>query len=233
MSLTLSYTESESNFKPIEAGNHIARCVQIIDLGTQQETAFESTEINFNHKIRITWELPNELIEWEDKETKEQKTRPQLISQEFKASLHEKAKLRKTLASWRGRDFTDEELGGFDITKLLDVPCMINVIHTDKDGKKYANISAITPLGKGMQCPTRLSDLIHFEIENFDQNIFDSLPKFLQEKIDKSEERSIKIDDLDYSKVITDLPNPETVVNEMTETAENLGIDLTEISTPF
>ena len=110
---------------------------------------------------------------------------------------------------------------------------MINVIHTDKDGKKYANISAITPLGKGMQCPTRLSDLIHFEIENFDQNIFDSLPKFLQEKIDKSEERSIKIDDLDYSKVITDLPNPETVVNEMTETAENLGIDLTEISTPF
>src|SRR6476469_9306478 len=108
MSLTLSY--EQQNYEPIEAGNHLARCVQVIDLGTQEEKAFESDEIQLNPKVRITWELPNELIEWEDKESGEKKTRPQLISQEFKASLHEKAKLRKTLASWRGRDFTDEEL---------------------------------------------------------------------------------------------------------------------------
>jgi hypothetical protein len=236
MSLTLSYEENKR--EALEAGNHIARCIQIIDLGTQPEKAFETGEDQLNHKIRITWEIPNEIIEWTDKETGEARSRCQVISQEFKASLHEKAKLRKMLASWRGRDFTLEELKGFNITKLLGVPCFLNVVHVEKDGNKYANISAVTPLAKGIVCPDQVTPSIYFDIDNFDQNIFDQLPKFIQEKINKSEERKSEIDlplvnddGTDYVPNQTidtsNLPDPATTANELPE------IDMDEINTPF
>jgi len=186
MSLTLSY--ESTNYEPIEAGNHVARCIQVIDLGTHSEKSFESDEYKLNHKIRITWELPNEIIEWEDKETKEKKTRTQLISREFKASLHENAGLRKMLASWRGRDFTEEELKGFSLQKLLNVACMLNITHTEKDGKKYANITAVTPLAKGTTAPDLISELVFFDLDEWNQTKFDSLPEFLQEKIKVSTE---------------------------------------------
>lgn len=186
MSLTLSH--EQTIYEPIEAGNHIARCIQIVDLGTQAEKAFESEEIKMNKKVRITWELPNEVKTYTDKESGEEKTRVELVGQEFKASLHEKAKLRKMLASWRGRDFTDEELKGFSLDKLIGVPCMINLTHTEKDGKKYVNIAAITPLAKGMTCPDQVNESIKFEIENYTLEVFHKLPEFVREKIKKSQE---------------------------------------------
>lgn len=190
MSLTLSYEENKR--EPLSANNHIARCVQVIDLGTQPEKAFETGEDQLNHKIRITWEIPNEIIEWTDKETGEAKSRCQVISQEFKASLHEKSKLRKTLASWRGRDFTPEELKGFEITKLLGVTCFLNIVHVEKDGNKYANISAVTPIARGMTCPDQIIPSIYFDIDNIDWETYDALPTFLQEKIQKAVEFNTK-----------------------------------------
>ena len=38
-------------------GNHIARRDQIVDLGTQDQPQYGNTA----HKIRFTWELPEEL----------------------------------------------------------------------------------------------------------------------------------------------------------------------------
>lgn len=192
MSLNLSYNEIKR--EPVEAGNHIARCIQVIDLGTQPEKAFETGEDQLNHKIRITWEIPNEIIEWTDKETGEAKSRCQVISQEFKASLHEKSKLRKTLASWRGRDFTPEELNGFELTKLLEKACFLNIVHTKKDDNKYANISAVTPLAKGMTCPAQITPSIYFDIDQIDWDVYNSLPSFLQDKIQKSVEFNTKKD---------------------------------------
>ena len=43
MSTILSHTPTITH-EPIEAGNHLARCISIIDLGTQKELKFESDE---------------------------------------------------------------------------------------------------------------------------------------------------------------------------------------------
>jgi hypothetical protein len=237
MSLTL--TLEQNSREPIEAGNHIARCVQVIDLGHQLEKAFESEDTQLNHKIRVTWELPNEVREWTEKETGETKSRPEIISQEFKASLHEKSKLRKLLVSWRGRDFTEAELKGFELKNILNTACFLNVVHTEKDGKKYANISAVTPLAKGMTCPDQITELIYFDIKKtaentfiFDQNLFDKLPKFIQEKLGKSDElKDTKQFDFVFETKSATAPTLDD--SDFVSGEELPDIDLESIVTPF
>ena len=91
-------------------------------------------------KTRLVWQL--------DKEDEEGR-RFEVMST-YTASLHEKAKLRGHLESWRGRRFTDDELKGFELENIVGVNCQIQVVHTlSTSGKTYANVQAIVPLGKG------------------------------------------------------------------------------------
>jgi hypothetical protein len=70
----------------------------------------------------------------------------------FTLSLHEKGRLRPLLEAWRGRRFTAEELKNFDLEKLINANCQVQLIHNmNESGKKYANVQAIVPLGKGME----------------------------------------------------------------------------------
>ncbi|MEO0902416.1 MAG: hypothetical protein AAFY00_10485, partial [Bacteroidota bacterium] len=75
-----------------------------------------------------------------------------------------------------------------DITKLLGVPAMVNIIHkTSKSNNEYAVVSGITPLPKGFECPPQLNE--NFEFNFTDKiDIYPSLPQWLREKIAQSEE---------------------------------------------
>lgn len=176
---------TDSGGKEFEAapiGNHIARCVGLMDLGTQQgEYQGKTTHAR---KIVLRWELPNEVMsegEWAGK--------PFVVSQFYTASLSEKANLRKVLEGWRGRPFTPEELMGFDSKNLLDKPCMVNITHTEK---KKAKVTGVAQVPKGMTVPGRVNDLLYFSLEpdQFKQATYDALPKFYQEMIQKSPEWS-------------------------------------------
>jgi hypothetical protein len=103
------------------------------------------TQFGQKHKVEIRWQL-EEAIESETKGL----IRP-IVRQRFTNSLHEKAKLRGVLETWRGRKFTKDELTGFDLEKLLGASCQIQVIHNVSDeGQTFANVNAVIPLGKGM-----------------------------------------------------------------------------------
>lgn len=77
--------------------------------------------------------------------------KPFIVQKRYTASLHEKSKLRPELESWRGRAFTEDELKEFDLEKLLGANCLLNVAHVVKDGKTYANVTAVMPLKRGME----------------------------------------------------------------------------------
>ncbi len=165
------------------AGAYPARCYQMIHLGTNKENI--NGEDKMLNKVRISWELPTELKIF-DSEKGEQ---PLIISKEFTLSMHEKATLRKMLASWRGKDFSEDECKGFDITKLLGVVCMINVIHKQsKQGNEYADISSITPLPKGYECPPQINKNVLWEYDNPDFVLLETLPDFIKDRIKTSEE---------------------------------------------
>jgi hypothetical protein len=170
-------TSAKSNYQPVPSGNHVARAIQMIELGTiSYEWQGEKKSL---HKVRITWELPLETKVFHE----EKGEQPFVISKEYTLSMHEKSNLRKDLESWRGQPFTEKEAESFDITKLLEKPCMINIVHTHKDGNTYANVVGITPLPKGMVCPPQVNPTFVLSYDEFDFNKFDGLPQFMKDKM--------------------------------------------------
>lgn len=173
-------SDSGSDYKPVEAGNYAATCIRVIDLGTQT-TNYQGEEKSAR-KIRLFWEIPDVTVEWEGQQ------RPAMISSTYTASLHEKASLRKVLESWRGRAFTPDELKGFDTKNVLGAPCLLNVVHTEKDGKTYANVATVSPLIKGMAKPPMTGPLVNFDLDDFDPETLEGLHDNVKEKIKGSPE---------------------------------------------
>lgn len=169
------------DFSPMPSGNHVAVCNMVVDLG-KQRTVSQMYGEKVKHQVWIRWETPDESITWTDRDGNEQ-TGPRVIGKTYTVSLHENANLRADLESWRGRPFTAEELEGFDLSKLLGVPCMVNVTQVQKNGKTYANVAAVTPLPKALRenPPKSQIGLLLYDDEH---NTYDELPEWLQKKID-------------------------------------------------
>jgi len=178
------YAKSSSQKELIPAGTHIARCYSMIEIGTVKENIMGKEKTLT--KVRIGWELPEECRVF----TEEKGEQPFVISKEFTLSMHEKSSLRLALKAWRGKDFSEEEAKNFDITKLIGVPCMLNITHKlSKDGTRtYNEIAGITPLHKSMKCPDQVNANQVLSFDNFDQGLFESLPDFIKNKITTSQE---------------------------------------------
>ena len=168
MSLTVNATGG-SNFSPIPEGSHLAVCYMLIDLGVQENKTFN----NRSRKVMIGWELPDETYESDGKQL------PRTIRQTYTASLNESSNLRRDLAAWRGRDFTQDELEEFNLRNIMGTSCLINVIHKERNGKTYANIASIMALPKGMPKGKIQGDPIIFDLDEATLAEVDSLPEWL------------------------------------------------------
>lgn len=166
------------DFAQCPKGSHIARCIKLIDIGTQKGE-YEG-KVTVRRQLIITWELPNELIPNGELEGK-----PFGVSRFYTASLGEKAALRKDLENWRGRKFTEKELSGFDPKAILGAPCMLSVVHTEK-GK--AKVAGVMSLPKGMTCPDAINPLVYFSLDEFDQDTYDGLSDGFKKLIQESPE---------------------------------------------
>lgn len=138
---------SGANFIPAPSGAHQGVCVDVVDLG-MLEVSFGGKK-KTQHKIRVVWQIEEVMAD----------DRPFMVQKRYTLSLHGKAVLRKDLESWRGRQFTDSELEGFDVETVIGVPCLLNVIQEKKDGTTYANVTSIMRLPKGMQ-PIKARDYV-------------------------------------------------------------------------
>ena len=105
-----------SDYQQVPQGTHNAICYKIVDAGTTMNE-FQG-ELKKQHSVWLFWELPD--LRMDD-------DRPMSISHKYTLSLHERAALRNILQNWRNKPFTDKELEGFDITKILGVTCKVSV----------------------------------------------------------------------------------------------------------
>jgi hypothetical protein len=177
------------NFKRVPAGAYIGRCYSLIDLGTQLSSGQFGDKLQ--HKIRIGWELFGEDENGEPLTVDvDGKTMPMTISKSYTVSLHEKAGLRKDLAAWRGRDFTDEEAKGFDVSKLIGAYCMVNVTTSETNGKTYSNVAGLTPLPGALKNskPAPVHEHVVFDLDKPDMAVFNSFHEKLQNAIKASPE---------------------------------------------
>jgi len=124
------------------------------------------------------------------------KGEPMTISKNYTLSLAEMATLRKDLQTWRGREFTADELKGFELTNILDKWAMISVVLTENNGKTYTNIGAVMPVPAAIRqagMPKAFNKIGMFVIDSPDMEMFNSFSEGLQNKIAQSPEWQSRI----------------------------------------
>ena len=161
----------------LENGVYTAVSSAMIDLGLQRNEQFGKTQ----RKFMMIWTIIGEEIEINGE--KQLRT----ISKEYSFSLNEKSTLRKDLQAWRGVPFKEEELKGYDLTKILNKACQLQIILEEKNGKKYNNIAGIMSLPKGMKVE-ELNDTYYFDMTNPETwSNYCKITGWIQEKIKKAE----------------------------------------------
>ena len=182
----------------VPSGTHIARCYSMIDIGTV-EWEWQG-ETKYTHKVRLSFELPNEMRDFGGEE------KPMVIEKEYTKSLHEKANLRKDFESWRGKSFSIAELKSFDLTSVLGAPCNISIIHeTNKKGNEFAKIGGISSMTKGSKSPEQFNESFIFNYEdNFNEEWLENQPEWMQDKIKGTDEYKSKMNQKKFQDTPTD-----------------------------
>lgn len=165
---------AKPNAPPVEPGAYPAVCIGIIDLGEQYSEKFKS----YSNKVQIVWELPMETIEVDGK------LEPRQLSKEFTISASKKGNLRGFLSSWNSKTYSDEEFLELDLFDQIGRACQVNVVLNETG--EYANVESAIPLMKGFPVPQSSTPPIRWDMENWNDAVFQALPEWVQEKIKKS-----------------------------------------------
>lgn len=130
--------KKKGNYSAAPEGLWPAVCVDVVDLGLQK------TQWGSNYKVDIRW-----ILDEQDPGIDPKSNKPYIVSNRYTLSLHEKSRLRPMLEAWRGRKFTQEELDGFDLEKLIGANCQLQVVHNvAAEGEVYANVQAVVPMAR-------------------------------------------------------------------------------------
>lgn len=129
-----------SDFLPAPAGLHRAVCVDVVDMGLVDTGKFGVQDV-----LRIVWQT----------ESTGPDGKRYTVHRRYTKTLGQRANLRRDLVSWRGMDFSPDELKGFDVEKLIGANCQLNIVHTQKeiDGDMvvFANVNNIVPPPQGVE----------------------------------------------------------------------------------
>lgn len=170
-------------------GAHLSRLVQIVDLGGQR---FKPTD-DPSRKIYFGFETCNASHTFDEAKGPE----PFMLQIEFafymtSANPSKQTKLRQFVVQWFGKDFANDEAArDFEFGDLIGKLAMITVAHKPKvDGTMKAVIADIYLPSKEEKAKVgeAHNTQIVYEIDNGEDENFDALPSFLQNKIKESEE---------------------------------------------
>ena len=158
----------------IEPGVYMAVCVGVIDLGEQYSEMFK----NYRNEVQIVWEIPSETVEIDGE------TKPRQLSRTFSVATSRKANLRAIISSWNGKTYSDDEFSELDLFAQIGKPCMLNVVLNDSG--EYSNVDSVVPMPKGVPAPVSTTPPIRWDMDAWDDAIFQTLPDWARDKIKKS-----------------------------------------------
>ncbi len=166
----MSIIIKENAAPQVAAGTYLAVCFQIIDLGTQPDSGYGEKP-----KIIVTFELPTERATFDGVD------KPLALSKFYNPSLGRNSTLRKDLVAWRGREFTKEELEGFELKNILGKACQVSVIISENGKSKIDNIVALM---KGVQVPGVTNPLVEYSIHEGKTQTYKNLPEWVRKMAD-------------------------------------------------
>ncbi len=192
----LNAPRQSSSFTLAPEGTHIARCYQLLEVGTVDELYMG--EPKHVSKIRLTFELPEETKEFKAGEGE----KPIVISQEYTLSMAPLAKLRKLIEGMIGTSLSDAEANAFNVEDLVGMPCLVTIVHkTSAKGSDYAIIASTSALMKNQKAPAQVNPSRIATYEKWDQDFFASQPDFIKDKMKTSDEYKRKFEPMtEYDK---------------------------------
>ena len=159
---------------PVEPGVYMAICVGIIDLGEQYSEKFKT----YANKILFVWELVGETVEVDGEQ------KPRQLSKEFSISSSKKSNLRGFISSWNGKTYSDDEFADLEIFDQIGKACQLQVVLNETG--EYANVDNLMQLPKGFPVPKSESTPILWDMEKWNEEVFATIPEWIQEKIKAS-----------------------------------------------
>lgn len=166
--------KAKAKVPAIEPGVYMAVCVGVIDLGEQYSEMFK----NYRNEVQIVWEIPSETVEIDGE------TKPRQLSRTFSVATSRKANLRAIISSWNGKTYSDDEFGELDLFAQIGKPCMLNVVLNDSG--EYSNVDSVVPMPKGVPAPVSTTPPIRWDMDAWDDAVFQTLPEWARDKIKKS-----------------------------------------------
>ena len=171
--------QTASKISPISPGTYQAVCYGVVDVGDQYNETFKKA----SRKVIILWELPGEFIDSDDG------PQTRTISGTYTSSLSARANLRGMLEAWRGAEFSDEELKGFNLKNIVGVNCHLTIVHKEKNsGGVFASIAGVSKLMKELSpvLPTRTMIVYDMDVPSWEKDM-QNLPEWIQKRIRDSE----------------------------------------------
>ena len=166
----------------IAIGNYMARVVQIIDTGIQYKDVWDPATTSYKadktkplQHIYTTYELLTEFMK--DEQGNDREDSPRWISEEWPLYSLDND-LATTTKRYNGID--PQSIHEGDWTMLGGAPCQVAVVHK-KSGK--AKIGGVASAIKGIPYPDLKNDPKVYTIDMGENEVFQSLPEFLQERI--------------------------------------------------
>lgn len=176
--MAINATKKEKKERELlPADNYMARCCKIVHIGTSE---FE--------KNGSTYELNKAVLFFEILGSEG----PFIADREVVLNTAKDSDFRKLLNGWRGQDLTDEEADSFDITVLLDKPCMVNIGHKtirwDGGSFETEEVLGISKKPGTMTFPAGKIAPVILDYDNWSKEVFDGLPQRYKKKITNSKE---------------------------------------------
>lgn len=216
--------KAATSIPPIDAGTYVGVCVGVIDIGEQKNDLYNT----YSQKAIFIFEISSERVMVEDED------KPRWLSETYTVSLNEKSNLAKMLISWRGKDFTEDELDGFDLASMVGKPCQLQILVVQKkDGGSCNKIAGVFGLPKGLPAPKPENPLMTYQVEDGENEVFLTLPEWIRERIKKSTEWQASHNGTE--KLGFDDPEPDNVAHtpaaeKQTEEPIRSDVEATEAS---
>jgi hypothetical protein len=186
MSLNANNYNRDTKFErpdPLDPGTYPARVVQIVSLGLQPQRPFKGEEKPPKHELYIAYEFLDEFLKDDDGNDIEDK--PRWLSETLTMNGLD-SDLAKSTKRYLALDPEIKYKG--DWSKLTGSPCMATVTQAKSksdESKIYNNISSVQTMRakEASKAVGLKNEPKVFDLEEPDMEVFNSFPKWLQDKI--------------------------------------------------
>jgi hypothetical protein len=165
---------------PIEGGTYPCRVVRILELGKQPQRPYKGAEKEPVDMLDLTYELTDEFML--DENGEEMLDKPRWYSEDFPYYSFDckDAKCNKRLAAIDPKDKVDG-----DWALIPGAPVNVTFVQNVKGDKTYINVASVSAMRP--KDAKEVAPLVNptqvFDLDEPDMDIFNALPKWMQDKI--------------------------------------------------